>query len=452
MNLIIGDKIKLDIRKQGINGEGIGYHNKTLVFVPGAITREKVSCEIVFTSKNYAIAKIIEINQESKKRVSPPCKYYENCGGCHMQHIEYKEQLKTKQSIIKQSLKKYTKLNVDTLDIKKTKGMDYTFKYRNKSQMPFSNTNFGLALGFYKPESNHFVYIEECMVHNDKINFINKSVLTLLRKYKFKAFDKRNKEGVLLNLVTRYFERSNSASVTFVVTDFKTNLNKVAKELVEKVPFVNSVSYSINDPNNILVITDKVNIIIGDNWIEDRFKDFKVKVSPDAFHQLNTIQMEKMYDSVLDMVNLNDKSIVFDLYSGIGITSLLFAKQAKKVYGIDYSEASINDAIENARINNIKNVEFVKGHVEAEMPKLIKSGIKPDLVVMDPPRKGLAKHVIDALIKSLPKQIIYISCNPSTLAKNIAELESKYEVLSIQPIDMFPHTASVESITILKLK
>lgn len=253
----------------------------------------------------------------------------------------------------------------------------------------------------------------------------------------------------MLHLVTRYFERSNTASVTFVISNYRDNLAKVADELISKIPFVNSVSYSINDPKNTLVITDKVNIIKGSKWIEDRFKEFKVKVSPDAFHQLNTIQMEKMYDSIMELVEINEKSIVFDLYSGIGITSLLFASKAKKVYGIDYSEASINDAIENAKLNNIKNVEFVQGHVESEMPKLIKSGVKPDLVVLDPPRKGLALPVIEALLKSAPKQIIYISCNPSTLAKNISELKAKYEVLSIQPIDMFPHTASVESITIL---
>ncbi len=452
MNLVVGDKIKLDIRKQGINGEGIGYYNRTLVFVPGAILKESVFCEITFVSETYASAKIAEVIRPSKKRATPPCKYYEECGGCHMQHIDYTEQLKIKQSIIKQSLHRYTGMKNVEDRIAKTIGMDYPYKYRNKSQMPFRNTNFGLALGFYKPESNHFVFVDECLMHHDMINKINREALRLLRKYKVKAYDNRNRDGILLHLVTRYFERSDSASVTFVVREADKILDTIAKELIKDVPSVKSVSYSINDQTSNLVIADKAHIIAGEGWIEDNFKDLKIKVSPDAFHQLNTLQMEQMYDLMLKAVEINDKAIIFDLYSGIGITSILLAKHAKKIYGIDYSHASVKDAYENARINKVQNVEFIIGHVESEMPKLIKSRVIPDIVVMDPPRKGLSKHVVDALIKTEPKQIIYISCNPSTLAKNISELESKYEVAHIQPIDMFPNTASVESITLLKRK
>ncbi|XMB73137.1 23S rRNA (uracil(1939)-C(5))-methyltransferase RlmD [Mycoplasmatota bacterium WC30] len=452
MNLVVGDKIKLDVRKVGINGEGIGYYNRTLVFVPGAILKEKISCEIVVVKPNFAIGKIVEINRVSTKRVTPPCKYYDECGGCQMQHIDYKEQLKIKQSIIKQALNKYTKLKTDEVDLRKTKGMDYFYKYRNKSQMPFRNANFGLVLGFYKTESNLFVYVEECMNHHDKINKINALVLKVLRKYNIKAYDSQNKDGILFFLVTRFLEKTNSASVTFVVNKSTEDLRKVSKEIMKQMPLIKSVSYTISDTNSNLIVSDKIHLLAGATWIEDKFGDLKVKISPDAFHQLNTKQMEVMYDLVLEIANLNPKSVVFDLYSGIGITSILLAKHAKKVYGIDFSQASVKDAVENARINNIENVEFIKGKVEIEMPKLIKSGVKPNLVLLDPPRKGLSLPVIQALLKSLPNEIIYISCNPSTLAKNINELSMKYNVVSIQPIDMFPNTASVESITLLKLK
>ncbi len=452
VNLVVGDKIKLDIRKQGINGEGIGYHNRTLVFVPGAILKEQVYCEIVNVGRSFAEGKVLETLRVSKRRVTPPCKYYDDCGGCQLQHIDYKEQLKIKQSIIKQSLKKYTNLSVDQLDLKKTLGMEYTYKYRNKSQMPFRNTNFGLALGFYKPESNHFVYVDECLVHHDMINQINEGTLRLLRKHELKAYDKSNREGILFYLVTRFLEKTNSASVTFIVRQHDKSLDIVAKELMKQFSTVKSVSYSISNPKSNLVISDKVHMLLGNPWIEDVFGNLKVKISADAFHQLNTTQMEVLYDVILKAVGNKPNAIVFDLYSGIGITSMLIAKQVKKVYGIDYSHASIKDAVENSRINNVSNTEFVRGHVESEMPKLIKSGIKPDIVVLDPPRKGLAKHVIDALHKSQPKQIIYVSCNPSTLAKNISELSDLYRVVSIQPVDMFPNTASVESVTILQKK
>jgi len=318
--------------------------------------------------------------------------------------------------------------------------------------MPFRNTNFGLALGFYKPESNHFVYVDECIIHNDMINKINREALRILRKDKFKAYDSQNKEGTLLHLVTRYFEKTDSASVIFIIKATTDDLEKVANELLKDMPSIKSVSYSIHDLSSNLLITDKVHMLSGAAWIEEKFKDFKIKVSPDAFHQMNTVQMEKMYDEMMEMVKLDDNSVVFDLYSGIGITSLLMAKYAKKVYGIDYSHASVRDAYENARINKVSNVEFITGHVETEVPRLIKSKIIPDIVVMDPPRKGLSKHVVDALLKSEPRQIVYISCNPSTLAKNIDELSNKYDLIQIRPIDMFPNTASVESITLLKKK
>lgn len=452
MNLVVGDRINLDIRKQGINGEGIGYYNRTLVFVPGAILKESVYCEIVFVTKTYANAKIIEFNRVSKKRVEPPCKFYEQCGGCQMQHIEYKEQLKIKQSILKQSLKKYTKLDVDHMDIGKTVGMEIPYQYRNKSQMPFKNTNFGLALGFYKPESNDFVYVDHCLVHHPEVDKINNEALRILRKHKFKAHDYRNKEGVLLNLVTRYFEKTETASVTFVVSKFKESLKDVAKELLKARASITSISYTISNPKSHLVISDKVHILEGPGWIEDDFRGYKIKVSPSAFHQLNTSQMEKMYDLVLDMLDLDDNSVIFDLYSGIGITTLLFAAHAKKVYGIDYSHASVKDAFENIRINDIENIEFIAKHVESAMPELIASGMTPDLVVMDPPRKGLSRPVIDALLKSAPRQIVYISCNPSTLAKNINDLSKAYDVSSMIPVDMFPNTASVESVTLLNLR
>jgi len=451
MSLVVGDKINLDIRKQGINGEGIGYYNKTLVFVDGAIQKETVACEVVNVERNYANAEIIKIKRHSTKRRTPPCKYYENCGGCQMQHIEYKEQLKIKQNTLKQAIKKYTKIDLSSIDIKKTKGQDPPYYYRNKSQMPFKNTNFDLAIGFYRPGSNAFVYVEDCIVHHKEINKINQKVLSVLRKHKQKAYDSKNRDGKLLYIVTRYLKRTDSASVTLVVKAMTDKLKEIGKEIKKLFPSIKSVSYTVKNPESNLVISDKVHLIAGSMWIEDSFKDIKVKVSPDAFHQLNTKQMELMYDMILEIANVNDKSIVFDLYSGIGITSILLAKSAKKVYGIDFSHASIKDAAENARLNKVENVEFIADHVESAMPKLLKKGIKPNLVLLDPPRRGLAPQVIAALLTALPKEIIYVSCNPSTLAKDLDRLTQKYKVKSISPIDMFPNTASVESITLLEL-
>lgn len=452
MRLNVGDKIKLDIRKQGINGEGIGYYQKVAVFVPGAIMKEVVNVEVTDSFDNYAIAKIIDIERISNRRVTPPCKFYDDCGGCQMQHIDYFEQLKIKQSIIKQALRRYTNIDTDKLPINKTLGMDNPYNYRNKSQMPFRNTNFGLALGFYKPNSNHFVFVDECLIHHQEINNINRQVLKLMRKYHQKAFDLRNKEGILHYLVVRYLEETKSASVIFIVKKYDQILETIAKELMVEMPIVKSVSYSLDNHKSNLVISNPIKMITGVDKIEEKLEIYTFKISPDAFHQMNTVQMKKMYKLILDLANIEKNKTIFDLYCGIGITSMMLAKDSKKVYGIDYSESSINDAILNAKINNVKNVEFIQDHVESALPKLLNNSIKPDIIVLDPPRSGMSDVVLDAVLQVLPKQIIYVSCNPSTLAKNISDLNQKYQVRNITPIDMFPETASVESVTLLELK
>jgi 23S rRNA (uracil1939-C5)-methyltransferase len=452
MKLNIGDKIKLDIRKQGINGEGIGYYQKVAVFVPGAIIKEIVNVEIVQSFSNYAIAKVLDTERVSKRRVNPLCKYYDECGGCQMQHIEYKEQLKIKQSIIKQSLRRYTNVNINNVLINRTLGMNNPYKYRNKSQMPFRNTNFGLALGFYKPNSNHFVYVDECIVHHDMVNTINQHTLKLLRKHKQKAYDFRNKEGILFYLVVRYLEKTDSASVTFVVSKKTDIIEKIAEELLSDIKAVKSVSYTLNSQSSNLVISNPVVNLVGVEKIDESYKNYSFKISPDAFHQMNSEQMSNMYDLVLDLAQLKQNMVVFDLYCGIGITSILLGENARKVYGIDYNKASIDDANENKKINNIKNVEFIQDHVEGAVPKLVAKNIVPDLIVLDPPRKGMSDQVIEMILKTLPKQIVYISCNPSTLAKNISELNDSYKVISVNPIDMFPQSANVESVTLLHKK
>lgn len=448
----IGDKIKLEIRKQGINGEGIGYFNKLAIFVPGAILKEKVNCEIIEMKEGYAIAKLDSIDRPSTRRVTPPCEYFSQCGGCQMQHIDYHEQLKIKQSILKQSLKRYTSLDVESIEIKRTLGMKESFHYRNKSQMPFRNTNLGLSLGLYEANSNEFVQIDECIVQHKMVNEINKKVLEILVKNKVQAYDVMYKDGILLNLVTRYLESSNTASVSIIVTKYHAVLETVAKEIQTQLPIVKSISYSVNRKNNPLMFGKTLKVLAGEKYIVDHFRDMKIQISPDAFHQLNTKQMMILYDEVLKAADLTGSEVVVDCYSGIGITSLMLAKKAKFVYGIDYSAPSILDAIENAKKNNIDNAKFFTEHVEGALPMLLDQGIIPDVVVFDPPRTGLDQSVIKALLKVKIKKMIYVSCNPSTLAKNIKELSAMYNIRYVQPIDMFPHTSSVESITVLDLK
>jgi len=448
----VGDKFQIEIRKQGINGEGIGYHHKLAVFVPGAILRELVDVEITEIKPGYAITKIEKIVKESIRRIKPACPFYEKCGGCQMQHIRYKEQLSSKQSILQQSLKRYTDLNVDALEIRTPLGMEHNFGYRNKSQMPFKNTNMGLALGLYEANSNKCVCVDDCLVQDPIVNAANAKVLEILKRFRVSAFDSMNQEGILLNLVTRYVQSTDSLQITLIITKFKPILREIAQAIITEIPHVKGVFFSENNQRNPLMFGKTVECLAGETYVKEKIGDLTIKLSPEAFHQLNTAQMNVLYAEILKAAALTGNEIVIDGFCGVGITTMQLAKKAKKVYGIDYSLTSIKDATANAAMNKIQNIEFFSERVEKILPELIAKAIRPDIIIFDPPRSGLEASVITEVLNAKIPKIIYVSCNPSTLAKNLSALLPSYQIKYIQPIDMFPHTASVESIVLLQLK
>lgn len=451
-NVAVGDKITLDIRKQGINGEGIGYFRKLTVFVPGAILKETIIAEITDLKPGYALARIDSFVRESNRRIVPPCPYFEKCGGCHLQHIQYPEQLKIKQSILKQALKRYTDLDVEALDIRRTLGMKENFGYRNKSQMPFKNTNLGLSLGLYENNSNKFVPIDSCLIQDPAVNAANAKILEILNRKKIMAADTMNPEGILLNLVTRYVASTDSLQVTFIVSNFQPALKDAAQEIIREIPRVKGVLCSVNKQHNVLMFGKTVDLLAGDPSVTESLAGMTFKLSPDAFHQLNTKQMMVLYQEVLKASGVTGKETLVDAFCGVGIPTLLISRYVKMVYGIDFSRAAIKDAIANAQMNQVKNVAFLNDRVEKVLPGLLDKPQKPDIIVFDPPRSGLEDSILDVLLQAKIPKIIYVSCNPSTFAKNLARLLPVYRVEYIQPIDMFPHTSSVESVCLLTLK
>ena len=444
--LEIGSIIKLEIRTMGINGEGIGYYNKLAVFVPGAIQKEVINVKIVDVKEKYAIGEIDSFIEESKRRVEPFCKYYGECGACTMQHIQMTEQLKIKREILINSLKRYTNLDVNSIKIEKTYPSE-DISYRNKSQMPFKDTNFGLALGLYAPDSNKFVYVDNCAIQKDAVNSINEKVLTILKR---EGECTKKNGGVLRYLVVRALE-SGEAQVTFVLEEFIEKYKTIAEELTEKNKEIVSVAYTIQDKNSVSIFGPTVEILAGKNYINDKVLGLDVKLSPKSFYQLNKKASENLYREIVDS-DIKDTDIVFDGYSGIGILGLLIARKAKHVYSVDFSSDSIKNARIIQRINNIKNITFFSDKIENRFPTLIKEGIKPDIIVLDPPRSGLDKKVINTILESGAKKIFYISCNSSSLAKNLNDLLTKYEIDYIRPYDFFTETALVESITVLSLR
>ena len=446
-NLLVGQIIKLDIRSMGINGEGIGYYNKLAVFVPGAIEKEEVFVKITEVSEKYAKGEIDSFIRESKRRVEPICKFFNECGACTMQHISYKEQLKIKREILINSLKRYTKLDVNSIDIKLTKESE-ELNYRNKSQMPFKDTNFGLALGLYAPNSNSFIYVDNCVIQKSLVNAINKSVLSILNRHN--CHTPRVDNGELKYLVVRALDLG-EAQVTFVLDHFDEKYRTIADEIINEIEEVVSVAYTITNKYDVGVFGDKVEILSGKNYIKDEMLGLDVRLSPKSFYQLNKKQSECMYSEILDNC-IKESDIVFDGYSGIGILGLLAARKAKHVYSVDLSQDSIKNARIIERANEISNITFYSDRIENRFPSLLKDGIKPDVIVVDPPRSGLDYKVIKAILESDAERLVYISCNSSTLAKNLNDLLAKYKIEYIRPYDFFTETALVETLCVLVKK
>ena len=446
-NLSVGTIIGLEIRGMGINGEGIGYFNKLAVFVPGAIQKEKVYVEIKEVYDKYAIGKITEITEKSTKRVEPFCKFYDECGGCTMQHIELVEQLKIKQQLLLEALKRYTSLDISKIRIEKTVASD-DVDYRNKSQMPLRDTSFGLALGLYAPGSNRFVFIDRCPIQEDIVNDVNSKVLTVLLKYKQHT---KKEGGVLKYLVVRGIQESECAQVTFVLEEYREIFQVIASELVKNKE-IKSVSYTIQNKSGVQIFGDKTILLAGSEYLRDEMLSLKIRLSAKSFYQLNKKQSEKLYSEIMEDMKDEKDNIIFDGYSGIGILGLLLANNASHVYSVDLNSDSIKNARIIARENEIKNVTFFSDRIEKRFPELVREGIKPDIVLLDPPRSGLSKEVIDILNEIVAKKVYYVSCNPSTLAKNLEELKKVYSISYMRPYDFFPETAHVETLCVLEKK
>ncbi|MFW5838800.1 MAG: 23S rRNA (uracil(1939)-C(5))-methyltransferase RlmD [Bacillota bacterium] len=450
--LEVNQEVLITIKKIGINGEGIGYYKRQAVFVDGVFPPEEVVVKILSLHKGYAIAEPVRIKKRAFYRARPFCKHYDECGGCQLQHIEYEEQLRLKEDLLKQAFERYTNIN-----FKKVKFHPFTpvvkpRHYRHKAQMPVRNTEHGLVTGLYKKNSNDLVDVLSCPVQHDKINEINQRVLELCDEYDIQAFDASKMQGMLRYIVTRISSYNQKVQVTLVVTIYNHALKPLAGKILE-IPDVESVAISKNyDAKNFEIFGETYEILAGNDTITEAIGPVKFELNPKAFFQLNPEEAEKMYNYVKTLFDKDTDQTLLDIYTGSGSMALYFSEQFKHVYGIDSSKASINSANQNKKINAIKNATFLEGDAFHTVKKLYDEGVSIDVCVFDPPRKGLDRKMIDLLLRKPIKKLIYVSCNPSTLAKNIKDLGRKYRVKSIMPFDMFPQTSQVESVTLLELK
>ncbi|KUJ90359.1 MAG: TrmA family RNA methyltransferase [Thermoanaerobacter thermocopriae] len=451
-NIKVGENYEVYIDNMAHEGQGVGRIEGVAVFVEGALTGERVVAQIDKISKNYVIGHVVEILEKSRDRVEPLCPYADKCGGCSLQHLSYEGQLKYKTQKVKDNLERIGKVYTRVHD---TIGMEKPQRYRNKAQFPVGMVEGKAAVtGFYAPRSHDIVPVESCMIQDEVSDYIARTIRNWIKKYNVSVYDEKAGKGLIRHIVTRVGFKTGEVMVILVVNGkhipYKEQLIDALKKEING---LKSVVLNINTKRtNVIMGEDNITIYGSDNII-DYIKDIKFEISPLSFFQVNPVQTEVLYGKALEYADLKGDETVIDVYCGIGTISLFAAQKAAFVYGIEAVHQAVEDAKRNAYINGIKNVEFISGDAEKVMPELVDKGVKADVVIIDPPRKGCDTSVLEAVIKMNPKKIVYVSCNPSTLARDLRYLEDNgYKTMEVQPVDMFPYTYHVESVCLITNK
>ena len=436
----------VDIVDIGQGGVGIGKYEGFTVFVEGGLIQDKVKVRINKSKKNYAVGDIVKIIEKSPFRVERICSDdLKECGGCPIQELDYNKQLELKTNEVKQVISRIGKL--ENVEIHETIGMKNPCRYRNKAQFPIQNINGETAIGFYKKKSHNVIPTDMCVIQHDINDKIIKIIKTYIQAYNVSLYNETTHTGVLRHLVTKVGFTTNEVMVVLVANGTNLpHLNELASVLKENIPGFKTLVLNINKAKTNVILGKENKVIYGNGKINDYIGDLVFEISPLSFFQVNPIQTEVLYNKALEYAELKENDTVFDIYCGIGTISLFLAQKATKVYGIEIIEDAIKDAKINAKLNKLDNVEFYVGKAEEVVPKMYSEGKTADVVVVDPPRKGCDEKVLDTIVSMKPDRVVYVSCNPSTLARDLAYLNERgYKCVEIQPVDMFPHTMHVES-------
>ena len=442
----------VEIIDNGFEGAGIAKINDFTIFVPNAIKGEKVKILIVKVLKSYGYGKIIDLLEKSIDRVKSDCDTYKRCGGCSLRHIKYEKTLEMKQNAVQSLVNKILK---NEIEVQKTLGMEKPYYYRNKAQYPVGKNSEGKAqIGVFANRTHEIIPIQECYIQNKKSQEVAKFVIEFINANNISVYNEKTRKGLVRHIVTKVGVKTNEIMCVLVINGKEIPKEKeLVTEVTKKFPEVKTIVKNINTQNTNVVMGKENIVIYGNGYIKDQLGKYIFKISPHSFYQVNPIQAENLYNIGVQAANIDKNDIVFDLYCGIGTISLFMAQYAKKVYGIEIVEQAIQDAKENAKINNIENAEFIAGDVENVLDDLINvKKVIPDVIMIDPPRKGMDNKSVENILNIKPKKLVYISCNPATLVRDLAKFEEEYEVKTIKPVDMFPFTSHVECVAVLQLK
>jgi 23S rRNA (uracil1939-C5)-methyltransferase len=442
------ESIELTIDSLAMGGEGVGRYNGMAVFVPDAVPGDKLKVVLTDVRGSFARGRIGSIVNASPDRTTPACPLANICGGCQWQHINYPAQLKIKTKIVSENLERIGKLSGVKVD--QTLGMKEPWGFRNKIQYPIGRGRGGkIVMGYFRQGTHDIVDIDNCPIEHPKLSRVANIVKEVLNKMNYASYDEDKRTGLFRHLRARIGFKTNEVLLTFI-----TNEKAIpgAKDLVKEVLLrakkedinIVGICHSLNDRMTNVVMGEKNRVMWGRDFIYDILGDLKFKVSNESFYQTNPQMTEVLYAKALEFSGADKHDTVIDAYSGIGTIALWFAKNAEYVYGIEENKQAVYDAAENAENNKIENCRFSIGKVEKVLPDLDEG----DILVLDPPRGGCEEKVIRTISRSKLKRIIYISCNPSTLARDLKALvTSGFRVDEVQPVDMFPHSFHIETVT-----
>ncbi|MEW4354373.1 23S rRNA (uracil(1939)-C(5))-methyltransferase RlmD [Streptococcus pneumoniae] len=444
MNLHVKQKIPLKIKKMGINGEGIGFYKRTLVFVPGALKGEDVYCQITAVKRNFAEAKLLSVNKESKFRVTPACDIYEACGGCQIMHLQYKKQLEFKEDLLRQALKKFAPKGYESYEIRPTIGMQEPQYYRAKLQFQTRKVKGEVKAGLYAENSHYLVSLKNCLVQDKTTQAIVNKVAVLLGKYQLPIYDERKIAGVRTVMVRR--SRKTGQVQMIFVTSKVLDFTPLVKDLVRDFPEIVTVAVNLQTSKSSEIYGEKTEIIWGQESIREGVLDYEFSLSPRAFYQLNPEQTEVLYGEAVKALAVHPDDHLIDAYCGVGTIGFAFAHQVKSLRGMDIIPEAIEDAKKNAKRLGLTNTHYETGLAEEIIPRWYARGYRADALIVDPPRTGLDDRLLDTILEYAPKKMVYVSCNVSTLARDLKRLTKVYQVDYIQSVDMFPHTARTEAV------
>lgn len=442
-----------DIISQGYEGEGIAkIDNKYPIFIEGALKDEKVKVRIVKVNKNFAYGKLMEVLEASEERVNPHCAIYKRCGGCKLQHASYKAQLDFKWDRVKDCVSKIGKL--DPTIVKYPLGMENPWRYRNKVQLPIGLINGEVKIGFFAPRSHDIIDMESCLIQDEIGDKVVKLTREWIEKFNIRPYNvdgEYDEKGIVRHIMIRRGFTTNEVMIVLVTNGEKLpHKEEFVDLMVKNIPGIKSVIQNINSKKTNVILGLESKTLWGEDTISDYIGDFRFNISPLSFFQVNPTQTEVLYGKALEYANLTGNEEVFDAYCGTGTITLFLSQKAKKVYGVEIIPQAIDNAWINAKENKVENVEFFVGESEVVIPDLINKGVKADVVVVDPPRKGCDKKLLDAITNIDAKKIVYVSCDPSTLGRDLQVLEENgYKTLEVQPVDMFPNTAHIENVALL---